>query len=236
MSAGVIAAHYAQPAYRDQVLADLPLAHYRLGETTGTTMVDSSGNGRNGTYVAAAVTLGAGGLLTGDSDKALDCKGTGNPATVAAAAWQNPASLTLEALIQADTLAAGSAYSILDRDNGGASRVFQFRISAQKLELLAWNAGGTLYGIAGSSVLSPGTRYHVAATYDGAVGQVYVNGVLDGSGAVSGALANKTLALALGYNGPGTVGFQRFDGRIDEAAIYGSALSAGRIAAHYAAA
>lgn len=36
--------------YSDAVLALSPLVYFRLGETSGTTAVDSSGNGHNGTY------------------------------------------------------------------------------------------------------------------------------------------------------------------------------------------
>ncbi len=53
-------------AYADVVLADSPLAYYRLGESSGTTMTDSSGNGRHGTYVGSP-TLGAAGLVPGDT-------------------------------------------------------------------------------------------------------------------------------------------------------------------------
>ena len=40
----------APSGYRD-VLADAPLAYWRLGESGGATAADSSGNGRVGTYV-----------------------------------------------------------------------------------------------------------------------------------------------------------------------------------------
>ena len=42
------------PTYRDEVLADNPLAYYRLGETSGTVALDETGHGHTGTPVAVA--------------------------------------------------------------------------------------------------------------------------------------------------------------------------------------
>ena len=65
---------------------------------------------------------------------------------------------------------------------------------------------------------------------------MYVNATLENTVTNAGALSSlSTLGglIAAGYNG---AIYAKFDGKIDEAAIYGSALSATRIAAHYAAA
>jgi hypothetical protein len=88
----------AASAYSAAVLADSPLAYYRLGEASGTTMTDSSGNSRNGTY-AGSPTLGAPGLVTGDSDTAVTFNGTSQQAQVAFGSWMNTTALTLEAII-----------------------------------------------------------------------------------------------------------------------------------------
>src|SRR5215469_15882953 len=48
--------------YEAAVLSDHPAAYYRLGETSGTTAVDSSGNGHNGAY-SGGVTFGQPGPL-----------------------------------------------------------------------------------------------------------------------------------------------------------------------------
>ena len=56
--------------YRAAVLADSPLAYWRLGETSGTVAHDETGNGHDGTYVGG-VTLGQPGALTGDANTAV---------------------------------------------------------------------------------------------------------------------------------------------------------------------
>ena len=55
----------APGAYVDAVLADKPIAFYRLMETSGVTAYDTSGNGHNGTY-DGQVTLGQPALLRVD--------------------------------------------------------------------------------------------------------------------------------------------------------------------------
>ena len=61
--------------YSQTVLADSPRAYWRLGEASGTSAADASGNGRTGSYVASP-TLGVPGALTGDSNTAVGFNGS----------------------------------------------------------------------------------------------------------------------------------------------------------------
>ena len=45
--------------YASTVLADSPVAYWRLSETSGTSAADSSGNSHGGTYTSTGVTYGA---------------------------------------------------------------------------------------------------------------------------------------------------------------------------------
>ncbi|MGH9073698.1 MAG: LamG-like jellyroll fold domain-containing protein, partial [Acidimicrobiales bacterium] len=63
-------------AYSSAVLADSPIAYYRLDETSGTTMCDSSSSANNGTYNASGLTYGAAGALASSSDTAISADGT----------------------------------------------------------------------------------------------------------------------------------------------------------------
>src|SRR2546422_11078822 len=71
------------PSYRASVLADHPVAYWRLDEETGTGLVDASGNGNDGTY-AGAVSLGQPGALASDGDTAVGV-GPAGPAPGASA-------------------------------------------------------------------------------------------------------------------------------------------------------
>lgn len=56
--------------YSAEVMADTPLAYYRLGEASGTTAEDSSGNNRDGTYEGSPQ-LGQAAVIHGDADTAF---------------------------------------------------------------------------------------------------------------------------------------------------------------------
>jgi hypothetical protein len=76
------------------------------------------------------------------------------------------------------------------------------------------------------SMLPTGTFVHVAGTWDGTTGRVYINGVLDGSKPM-GPLPSNTLDLRIGADSNGA---NRFNGLIDEANVLNTALSAAQIA------
>src|SRR2546421_10125355 len=63
--------------YSGTILADSPIAYWRLGETSGITAADASGHGNAGTYAGAAgaYTLGQAGALFGDADPATKLDG-----------------------------------------------------------------------------------------------------------------------------------------------------------------
>jgi hypothetical protein len=72
----------AAPAtYQAAVTADTPYVYYRQGEDSGPTAVDSSGNGRNGTYLGTP-TFGQAGLGPA-SDTAVSYDGSANEALTA---------------------------------------------------------------------------------------------------------------------------------------------------------
>jgi hypothetical protein len=74
-----------------------------------------------------------------------------------------------------------------------------------------------------------GQTYHVAGTYDGTTMRLYLNGVQVATTALTGAVTQNTNTLTIG-SWDGSSEFLR--GSIDEVAVYGTALSAARIAAH----
>src|SRR5260370_16227677 len=62
---------------------------------------------------------------------------------------------------------------------------------------------------------------------------MYVNGVLEGTFARSGSVNDSSFGGALAAGGWGTLPSPAFQGRLDEIAIYGSALSGARVQTHY---
>ncbi len=69
------------------------------------------------------------------------------------------------------------------------------------------------------------TWYHLAATYDGAVARVFVNGTALGSEALSGRIAIDSSELLVGRGDPDYSGGEYFDGALDEIRIWNMARS-----------
>jgi hypothetical protein len=69
--------------------------------------------------------------------------------------------------------------------------------------------------------------YHVACTWDGTTGRIYLDGVENGAGAMSGAPLTSADSLVFGSYG----GTPNMPGALDEVAIYNRALSAAEVAA-----
>lgn len=215
------------------VLGYNPLAYYRHGEPSGTTMVDSSGNGHHGTYTGSP-TLGASGLLTGSSDTAVSLNGSTQYGRVAYGSWLDDMSVQSASWFSlARPTSVSGPYVMLDRDTGtGGARIFQFGINASHLYLAIWTATGGLFILTGSTTLSTSTTYKLGATFDGAAGvaKVFVNGALDGTltGITGGPLVISSLApLSVGVNNSAPAGADVawFPGKLDESIIFGSLLT-----------
>src|SRR5712664_2747585 len=65
----------ASDQYSSVVLAKGPIGYWRLGEATGPTAFDASGNGYDGTYFGNPA-FGQPGAITNDPDTAIGCNGT----------------------------------------------------------------------------------------------------------------------------------------------------------------
>lgn len=221
----VSSARVAPASYASSVLADAPLVYLRLGEASGTTAADSSGNARDGTYYNAP-TLGTPGLLAGDADTCVDFDGSNDYAEVLNGAWMNTTGFTVEAIINADSYS--SYRGVASRDSG--TRGWSLYILGGQLHVFT-----DAPVLTGSSTLSTGTSYHVALTSTGTSITVYLNGVADGtaSASLNNGTGNGLIVAASRAGGPSPA--LHFDGRIDEFAYYGSALSGARFAAHHAA-
>lgn len=213
--------------YASEVLADSPLAWYRAGDLSGTTMTDSSGNGHNGSYNSAAG-LGATGLVAGTTDKAADAASTRGAVT--AAAWMDVNAFTAEVWVKFTTVTTNQGLIGKYATTGNGSFLLWVNLSTRIVARI-YNAAGSSVDLSTSTAPVAGTLYHVVATYDGTTANLYVNNSLAAtSTAISGNLRTSTANLTCAnYN------TQPLAGIWDEAAFYGTALSATRVAAHYTA-
>ena len=81
--------------------------------------------------------------------------------------------------------------------------------------------------------MQTGSWQHVVATFDGSTARLYRNGAQVFSQAVSGTLATTANPLRWGDAFTGGVDANFLGGGLDEAAVYGAALSAAQISSHY---
>ncbi|HET6249921.1 MAG TPA: LamG domain-containing protein [Tepidisphaeraceae bacterium] len=200
--------------YPTTILADSPLAYFRLGELTGTSAADSSGNSNTGAYTGG-FSLGRAGAVAGENDPAAAFDGTGYVASsltrsspLSVEAWVNPASFAA-----VESCILGGIFTIYTANKftvGGANNLTTFIVPAGQ-----WS--------------------HLAATWDGTTILAYANGALVAT--ITGDTLDYTTGGA-GFRIGGRVDVSgnpsySFIGAIDEVAIYPAVLSATRILAHY---
>ena len=228
-------------AYSNTILSDNPLAYYRLGEASGTTAADASGHGLPATYTGG-VTLGQAGAVSGDANTAARLDGTsgyvnaGHPQSFDVGAGD----LSVEAWIKPTTTAVRQQVAAKDSATG-RSFVLELSGAAGQGGLTFWlfdTAGGFAAFSTPAGLVAAGQWSHVVAERSGGVVQIFVNGsnqplsIVPGSKGLPVTLPSTATDLTFGARRYG--GYEDwFQGSIDEAAVYNSALPASRVTAHY---
>lgn len=228
-------------AYSDEVLADTPLAYWRMGEAAGVfQMSDSSGNARHGSHWQD-VTRGVAGLIPGDANFAASYLGSGSNSysniNTTTADWSGVATATVEAIVKPTSI--GTTMRIVSFDRGITTstnqRRFNLSVVNGKPAFEVWVADNTdtSFTAIGSTSLTAGSTYHVVGTYDGTTIRVYLDGVLNGSTTAVGGIPTGGSASSLAIGKQSQATSNHWVGVIDEVAYYSGALSATRITAHY---
>jgi hypothetical protein len=221
--------------YAQVVLSDNPLAYWRFDETSGTTAIDSSGNGNTGTYVGG-VTLGKPGAIVGDPGTSVGFDGTTawmNAGDVFAFIGNTPCSFEAWVNPVTDT----NYHNVLSRSDGqgGSTTGYLMYIepaSAPALMDFAHYLGGASSIAESNTPIATGTFTHLVGAYDGTSLFIYANGVLLNQNTATIATPTTVNGLVVGAQSGGLTSW--FNGEIDEVAVYGTALTLARIQAHYA--
>lgn len=233
-----------------QTVALMPLVRLRaewLMEQTAWTgaageVVDTSGNGFNGTAVSGATTavttpangtnpgtcrygVFSGGTTAGRVNMGGAQMGLGGGAGVTAMAWArwgiNPASgNNWGALITNQSTATADVGQIwLEESQTNAN--WEFAVSTSVARVYVFS----------SAVPTANVWTHVAGVYDGAEIRIYINGVLSGTTTHSGTITPDSAAyiLNVGSWAFNSSNFRSFQGFIDEARVYDGALNAADI-------
>ena len=191
--------------------------YWRLGEPTGTVAADASGRAAPGSYLGAPG-LGARGALSADADRAVRFDGVDDQLEAGGAPVVGAATLEgwffWEAGVALMRDATASAGWILAYDSGGR---------------VAYRAGGTTFTTSLATASVRDGWHHVVLTVAGGATGLYIDGALVHSGAGAGA-APAAMPWHVMRNGTTS---QHTRGRADEIAVYGTALDAATVRAHF---
>ena len=183
-------------------------------------------SGNNGTLLNGAT------FAPGKVGQAFSFSGNNQEVQVANTSALNPTNaLSLETWVYFQTLPFVNAATVVGKDDGGSARQLQLGVGDLGSGFIFRSLLGVVGQVVvlnGTTVLKAGTWYHVAMTYDGSFLKLYVNGLLDASMSLSGAVVPTSQPLQIG----GLTGGPWFiNGLVDELSLYNRALSVEEIQA-----
>ncbi len=222
VTANTLSAAPAFPrCYGDAVLGDNPVGYWRLDETSGANAADGVA-ANTGTYTNE-VTLGqAGALPETVNNKAATFDGVDDYVALGNAAALQLGNGTAEAWIKTSNAGTGA------REIVGKLGAYAIYLQGNVLATYDWTTS-TEYST--GIKLADSTWHHVAVTFQSGVAngtKIYADGVLRGTATIT--VSDQSSPLLLG-NESGSSKY--FTGSIDDAAVYGSALTASQIRSHY---
>ncbi|MCP4263229.1 MAG: LamG domain-containing protein [Planctomycetes bacterium] len=190
---------------------------WRLDDGSGTTAVDSSGNGNDGTFTGDPkwVAGKVGGALSFDG---------GDYVTAPGVTDIKPESLTLMTWVLFDSV-AGGRQDYVSKDDDYAFSLHE-GAADQKTHGIVTSAGGWSV-VHGDTVVETDTWYHSAMTYDSGTQMLllYLDGEVDGELSVPAGVEHRR-------GGPLTIGTfsgRDLQGKLDDIKIFDEALSQGQI-------
>jgi len=222
--------YYSSGGYDSAVLADSPNVYWKLQDSAGTTAVETV-SGINGTYngtgyalnqaplasgLGASVNFGTGGGSSGYIDVPANSAFAFTSGSWSIEFWFKPTNI-------------GSRMEPIS--NGGSG--YRFALSGTTTGKMDIDLNATNY-LTTATTFANNTTYHVVLVCDKTANALtwYVNGAADASSAASPSVPATGVDLAIGE----LVGtYFQFQGYMSNVAMYPSALSSTRVAAHYAA-
>ena len=236
-----------QDLYAAEVLTDTPRLWYRMDETSGRTLLDSSGNGRHAYAQADASNVTTEGLMPCSSNGGIDLDSAQWDARIPRehlAFDYDPC--TVEFWFRAQKPPSGGYVGVICSSAGEAGLYTEILISYEdpgvsnggylSFGVQQWLGGYKIAG--GAPFICDGLAHHVACTRSGSTLKVYIDGVDVTSASISFGSLTATVGSPLEINVNYLTGtYEKWEGaqtpQLDEFAIYDTALSAARVLAHY---
>lgn len=195
--------------------ADFPSAYYRMHDAAGsTTMTDSSGFSRHGTYNGSGGKQDAPGGVYGDSGKSMDCGNATHSAvgpTAAGFTGAVPHAVSMLVYYAANP-GLGNNWTLFDQDIGGGGRFLLSITDANKVRIDCF--GGPIDSVA---TLKQYAWNYISAGIDGSNNfRLRVND----AAVVTGTYTGGAMTQNPPHIGEDYLGNKDFFGYIDEVAIY----------------
>lgn len=210
--------------YEDRVLADVPAAYWRLDEPSGTTMVDSSGNGRNGSYINTPTHGQVGAVvLEPASTSVLFTRASFEYGNVPFSAGLNQATVATSVWIYR-TSSATYRYIVAAETGNRGFRLFLNPSHAVEF----WVGNGAAMNAVVGPTIPVSTWTHVVAVSTASAQTLYVNGALAATGSHA-YTPNLSAPTEVGAHGGGNT----WDGRLDEVAVFDRRITATGARHHY---
>lgn len=212
----------------------MPIGYWPLAEVSGDRAVDYSGNGNHGTYQGAPALASRviGRWVCPDLD------GSNDYVSVPSLSPAPSTGITLEAWVIRDAVCVGAGV-ISERYSGGGDRIM-YEVGLDPLNGTGSNIAALMYpgsgGTVADSAVTPtnGVPYHLVATCDGNRNTIYIDGTerqYNSSTLLSNTLDNDEWFLGRRHDTASSGPY--WNGPLAQAAIYGYALPAARVLAHY---
>ena len=202
-----------------------------VGKTTGTVADSSTGGANPGTLTNFLSPNGV--VSSGKFSTALSFDGANDYVSVvdsSSFSWTS-SGMTVEAWVNSANATSVDKRTIVVKSSGAGSYEFMFDIETDgRVRMMVGINGTSIANPAySSSSITSGAWNHIAGTYDGSNVVAYLNGTPGSPTAKTGTVYNGTGDINIGRYPGG----RYFDGSIDEAAVYNTALTQAQITDHY---
>lgn len=232
-------------SYSSEVIASAPYLYLRLNDASGSTVADSSGNGKTGSVSGAAgLTFEQTSIIPTTTDKCLKFPGgTGSylyNSAAQMAGLTGASAITLETFYKPEVVTGYTKY--LARIIGFGFTAFEVYVNTGGyLVINASPAAGdtnNTHTTTGHTAIAAGNVYHLVVVADFANDKIlaYINGTKVADVSKTWTATTVTMGISnanLTYYGYLTGSASGPYGWVDDLAIYGKALSGSEVSAHY---
>ncbi|WP_028047338.1 LamG domain-containing protein [Cellulomonas sp. URHE0023] len=219
-------------SYASAVLNDGASSYWRLGEPSGTTMVD---DWAGGAYAIAGdgVTRGATGAIGSDPNAASTFSGTTTGLVATQTPVEGPQTFSIEAWFKTTTTAGGKIVGFGNKNTGNSGSYDRHIYMETSGQVTFGVYPGQKRTLTSSKTYNDGSWHHVVGTLGPTGEKLYVDGARIGQRTdTTGAQAIPAGYWRIGGDSA-WAGAPYFNGSIDDVAIYPTALTAQKVDAHW---